>query len=80
MTAKEAYEIICREHKERFIIGSCREYENLYAFILKPEGSTPNDRVFVGGQFVCVNKRTGKVFIEDIREMRGKKWHFVKVG
>lgn len=70
MNAVGAYRRICEEYREKPAVAHCREYENFYAFRLAPAGSNTDGRVFVGSEFTCVNKTTGKVYRkENGREM-----------
>ena len=60
MTPKEAYEIV----KERFgddqKVISCKKYINGYGFILAPKDANDREKIFVGGQRVCVSEN-GKI-------------------
>ena len=75
MTAKEAYEKICKFTKSRPGVAICREYDKYFGFFLLPPGAKKGQRVFVGGEMLIVNKVSGHVCYQDdldvnIRRMR----------
>lgn len=72
MNAKEAYNKICSEYKERPYVLSCREYKGYFGFSLSPKRI--NGETFIGNLFTLVNKKTGKVVNaerDEIREYTG---------
>lgn len=80
MTAYEAYEILCEYCRERFVVGdACREYDDFFGFFVKPEGTDPDARTYVGAFMFCVDKNTKRVYTEEICELRQKRFRFVPI-
>ncbi len=74
MSAKEAYDLICSEFGEKFFVAMCRDYGSFFGFIVKPEGTDPKQRTYVGGRLLCANKKNGNVFCRDIAELVRERW------
>lgn len=76
MTAKEAYDIICKKYNERFAIFGCRNYDDFYGFFVAPEG-TDTRKPTNGSEMMCVDKRTKKVTFEPIYEHFGENFTLI---
>lgn len=77
LTAKEAYNVLCSKYNEKFVVKSCRDYGNLYAFLVAPSGTNTSMGSYTGASFLCVNKLTKKVTIEEIYDLHGR-YRFVE--
>lgn len=80
MKANEAYQLICDKYDEKFVVTTCRDYGEFFGFFVKPEGTNPNKRVYVGMEMICVNKTTKEIYTEEIFELSGKRYRPIPVG
>lgn len=61
----DAYRAIKEKIKEPFNLRQIREYKKYFVFILSPADAKNGDRVFIGGEAVCIDKNDGKVYFSD---------------
>jgi len=65
MTKEEAFAKAKDYLKEDVVPRITREFDNYFGFYVVPNGTPEGQKVFVGGEMVCVNKKTGKVLMSD---------------
>lgn len=66
MTAKEAYDILCKKYGQLQQVIGCLDYGNFYIFSLAPMDVTVDGTYYTGTQFDAVDKKTGRTFVYDI--------------
>lgn len=60
MKSNEAFKKLQEYFDEEVVEVGSREYKKYYAYFVAPEGSDPNEKLFVGNM-ILVDKESGKV-------------------